>query len=510
MKKRVLFLFLPLLIGGVAPRLVAQNCRSIFEQAQNALAKRHFDQALRKLQDNEICDIRNEMLQERQYLYNAIFQAVSDLRNKAERDADSLKASTKQLREAGEALQTALNEARDAKRLVDDALEASKRNLERATSAETEAVVAGRRSDSLLTVANNILGSLYFYENRFALAYDGLRYGFMDRSGKPVIPFRYNTAAPFDQETGLAQVGRNYQQFLLDTAGREYLLAQSLVPFNASVEAVYLSSQTIDFLPGWFFAAKQLRYVALDNNRLVIIGRRIGELTNLEQLDLSQNYLGKIPDEIATLNKLTRLDLGNNRLRELPGVWRLPALTSLNLGYNRLREFTPEVFDSPNLRQLNLSNNRLTTVPPMAVTCTQLELLDLSGNELTAMPLLQNTHFPNLTVLDLGRNQFDSVPLSLGNLTCLRELRLALNQITELPPELGRLTSLELLDLSHNALEALPESFKNMTNLREVNLAGNRLTELPAWLAKLPRLEKVYIGGNLISTIPKGLKGKVE
>ncbi|MFN0015828.1 MAG: WG repeat-containing protein, partial [Saprospiraceae bacterium] len=207
MKKRVLFLFLPLLFGGVAPRLVAQNCHSIFEEAQKSLAKRHFDQALRKLQDTEICDIRNELLLERQQLYNAIFQAVSDLRDKAERDAESLKASTKQLFESGEALQKALNEAKDAKRLVDDALEASKRNEERAKSAETEAVAAGRLSDSLLVVATNILGSLYFYENRFALAYDGLRYGFMDRSGKPVVPFRYNTAAPFDQETGLAQVG---------------------------------------------------------------------------------------------------------------------------------------------------------------------------------------------------------------------------------------------------------------------------------------------------------------
>lgn len=507
MKKHLLLLLLA--FGSAVLVLPAQNCRSIFEQAQGALARKQFETALRKLQDTEICDIRNEMLRERQALYSRIFEAVSALRTKAEQDADSLKAGAERLRASGESLQKALDETGRAKQLAEDALAESKRTETRAVDAEKVALTAGRRSDSLLTVANNILGSLYFYENRFALAFDGLRYGFMDRSGKPVIPFQYNTAVPFDPETGLARVGRNYQQFLLDTAGREHLLALSLVPFNASVEAAYLSSQAIDNLPGWFYDAKPLRYIALDNNRLFFVGDRIGELTNLQQLDLSKNLLGKIPAALTVSGALTRLDLAGNRLRELPGVWRLPALTSLNLGYNRLREFAPEEFEAPNLRELNLSHNRLTAVPPVVETCTRLDVLDLSGNELATFPL-QAGRVPDLRVLHLSLNRLSAVPAALGDMSRLQELHLAFNQIAVLPPELGNLNQLELLDLSHNQLDTLPDFFQKMTGLRVLNLAGNRLRELPDWLGRLPRLEKVYKAGNPVRSVPEALKDKVE
>jgi internalin A len=70
----------------------------------------------------------------------------------------------------------------------------------------------------------------------------------------------------------------------------------------------------------------------------------IGQLTNLQSLDLKVNQLTSLPAEIGQLTKLRSLDLSNNQLTGLPaGIGRLSNLQSLNLEGNQLPKLPPEI-----------------------------------------------------------------------------------------------------------------------------------------------------------------------
>ena len=70
----------------------------------------------------------------------------------------------------------------------------------------------------------------------------------------------------------------------------------------------------------------------------------IGQLTSLENLDLSDNDLTELPPEIGQLTSLENLDLSGNDLAELPPeIGQLTSLENLELGVNfSLAELPPE------------------------------------------------------------------------------------------------------------------------------------------------------------------------
>ncbi len=91
--KKTIFLFLFCLTS--AGIVDAQDCRSILNQAKAAYSSGNLKQALKKLQDTEICDINNELRQERQTLQSNIFKAIDDQRIEAENNARKVQDSEK-------------------------------------------------------------------------------------------------------------------------------------------------------------------------------------------------------------------------------------------------------------------------------------------------------------------------------------------------------------------------------------------------------------------------------
>ena len=197
----------------------------------------------------------------------------------------------------------------------------------------------------------------------------------------------------------------------------------------------------------------------------------LGDLSNLWQLDLSDNQLsGTIPHQLGHLSNLNHLKLYGNQL-----AGGIPT----------------ELGRLTNLRTLRLEDNQLTGSIP-----TQLgSLINLT----TALRLDDNL----LT---------GSIPTQLGSLTSLMNLYLNNNQLTgSIPTQLGSLTSLVKLQLSNNRLTgSIPTQLGNLSNIGGIHLNDNRLTgTLDASLASPTGLILYICQNYLTGAVPQALRSKL-
>ena len=202
-------------------------------------------------------------------------------------------------------------------------------------------------------------------------------------------------------------------------------------------------------------------YLSLAHNNLSgPIPPNLGNLANLERLDLQRNHLtGELPPTLEELANVEDLDLSSNRFTgELPALLAsLEALTALDLSSNRYRgAIGPELVNLSNLESLNLSDNML------------------SG----------------------------PIPRDLGSISSLELLHLGANRLDgPIPAELGALEHLESLDLSHNRLSGvIPADLAALRQLRRVDLSHNFLASpIPKWLGTLPNLSSLDLRTNLFA-----------
>jgi Leucine-rich repeat (LRR) protein len=211
--------------------------------------------------------------------------------------------------------------------------------------------------------------------------------------------------------------------------------------------------------------------------QLTELPESLGQLTQLQTLDLSNNQLTALPEWLGQLTQLQSLDLSRNQLAALP-AW--------------LGQFTQ-------LQNLALSFNQLMALPEWLGKLTQLHSLDLFGTGLTMLPEWLG-EFTQLRSLDLNGNQLTTLPESLGQLTQLQELNIAGNQLTVLPECLGQLTRLRILAISWNGLRLLPDWISNLENLRELYAIKNEIERLPDAFGNLKQLRILALGGREIAS----------
>jgi internalin A len=206
----------------------------------------------------------------------------------------------------------------------------------------------------------------------------------------------------------------------------------------------------------------------------------VGQLTQLEHLDLSGTLLTALPESIGQLTRLKELYLGGSRLTALPeSIGQLTQLEHLDLSDTRLTALPESFGQLTRLKELYLGGTRLTALPESFGQLTQLQELALGGTRLTALPESIG-HLTQLQKLYLGGTQLTALPESFGQLTQLQELYLSDVELTALPESIGQFTQLERLDLSGMLLAALPESLRRLTKLARLLLHDNPALELPA------------------------------
>ncbi|RHZ58246.1 uncharacterized protein CDV56_107666 [Aspergillus thermomutatus] len=219
----------------------------------------------------------------------------------------------------------------------------------------------------------------------------------------------------------------------------------------------------------------------LSNNSLAAIDFGTGELTRLQELDLSHNRLVSVR-HLDSLPSLSKLDLSSNQLMQIDVSAPLRMLRSLKLTNNQLQTLDVSMF--PFLNLLYIDQNFLSTVFGLE-RCRTLEILSVREQELSNQ---QNTY----------------LDIDLGKVKDIRKVFLSSNKLSTraLSPS-APLLGLQLLDAASCNLQSLPADFSsNFPNLKVLNLNFNSLSSITE-LVGLNCLSRLAMAGNSIVRLRK-------
>jgi Leucine-rich repeat (LRR) protein len=157
------------------------------------------------------------------------------------------------------------------------------------------------------------------------------------------------------------------------------------------------------------------------------------QLTSLQKLNLSYNYIEKLNGALAGLTNLQYLDLAGNQI---------------NMLYNN------DLTGLTSLQKLNLSHNYIKKLNGALAGLTNLQYLDLTGNKINSLYNNDLTGLTNLQTLDLSYNRINRLYNNdFTGLTSLQKLNLKDNKIAQLNNEdFSELTSLQTLNLYNNPI----------------------------------------------------------
>lgn len=270
----------------------------------------------------------------------------------------------------------------------------------------------------------------------------------------------------------------------------------------------------------------QLEELNVSDNNLDDLGDLLKHLPHLKRLNISNNQFQSLPAHLTDLSSLAELDASHNQLTELPvDMNKLAKLTLLNMSYNKFTAI-PEQFANdddavsqwignpiafiidgkyygPDTREIDLSGAGLTTLPKGLYWLKKLEKLNLSNNELTSLNDIDR--FRHLKTLDVSHNKLDQFPDALTSITTLSELRAEGNTLTDLPKYMNKLTALRILDLKNNHFETIPDAFFNISCLQEADLSNNSLHELSEKIQFLVNLTTLKLNDNNLSSLPDSI-----
>jgi len=285
-----------------------------------------------------------------------------------------------------------------------------------------------------------------------------------------------------------------------------------------------------------------LKKLNFNLNSIAELPPEIGELSNLESLDMGYNgYQSKgliIPKEIGNLKKLKFLDLQRCNIDALPvEVCKLPNLETLDVSDNELNSFPTELWNHPLIFKqgsLDFKNNNVWN----AIESIDLCLIDIENlNNKSVITMLYNADYgysneplekyiqhrlrplvskkETQEVISINLTGYSSyseslilktIPQFLKSYKNLLTLKLKNNEITELSSVIGELKKLEELDLRNNKLSELSSLIGKLKNLTALHLDDNNLLALPAELGQLTKLTALGITGNDIQSLPAEIK----
>ena len=238
-------------------------------------------------------------------------------------------------------------------------------------------------------------------------------------------------------------------------------------------------------------------HIDASDNELTEVPAAIGDATGLEELLLFKNKIKTVDKAVGTLGKLTTLNLFNNAVMKVPAdIGQLGALEELNLAANKIPMLSDAHFAGlTSLRILTLNDNRLVRLGSLA-KLRNLEELRLFNNNLEEMPTIASS-MPALKIVEVNKNRIAAIPAAFfSSVPALERLCANANMITAIPATVSECPRLTILQLQENQLESLPDADWHLLEMLEtLFVQQNRdLAELPPKLGRVTTLRRANLG----------------
>ena len=258
-------------------------------------------------------------------------------------------------------------------------------------------------------------------------------------------------------------------------------------------------------IPESIFSLSKLQVLDLSwNKKIAELSPQIGNLVNLEELNLYPNMFSTLPSDFGNLKKLKKLNLGGDALTSFPEVLlNLPLLEELNLESQKISELPNNLTGLKNLKNLDLKSNELQILPDSIGHLINLETLNLERNKITSISE-EIKLCSQLKNLNLASNELlDKLPESIGDLTKLESINLCqCKLIQSLPPSSSNLSNLKILNLGYTVIPELPAAIFELTSLAELKLNDLPITSLNPEIKNLVNLEYLDLSGTKITELP--------
>ncbi|KAM1101456.1 hypothetical protein ACFX2B_007739 [Malus domestica] len=235
-----------------------------------------------------------------------------------------------------------------------------------------------------------------------------------------------------------------------------------------------------------------------------VIPEELGNLTHLEAIDLTRNYInGSIPASLSRA-PFRALNLLGNRLSGSIPIDGFTMLTELVLEDNQFEGHLPQnIGKLTNLKRLLLSANNFTgTIPESYGNLKNLTDFRIDGSRLSGKIPNFIGNWTKLERLDMqGTSLEGPIPSIISSLKNLTELRISDLNGSSPFPNLEDMKDIELVTLRNCSISGIiPNYFGELRKLKTLDLSFNNLTgEIPQTIQRVDTLDYMFLTNNSLT-----------